>query len=383
MDMTNKNNKSLEFKVGLFSFVALILFTLIVFSIGAKSAVFSKKETYHTVFKQVSGLRVGSPIRISGIDVGSVTGVGFRKDGTVLVDLEVEQGAAKLLNSGSKAAIGSKGLLGDKIIDIALGTGTPLKRGANIAPDEAQDLNSYLAQAGRILNNVEGTTSNLKSFTEPLGQPGFNADLTRFMHNVSNISEATMKEHGLIHMLISDEVFARKVKEATTNIAGASGELQSTLAGISTLTREVNHGNGSLHQLIYGNETITLVDNLAKSTGELATMLAAVRTGEGGAHELIYGEGGQDLVTNLAQTSEHLRKVAEDIRNGRGTLGGLLVDPSLYEDLKALVGDLERNEVLRALVRHSIRGDERRGRLPEPRTTETNGQEPSVSTEGP
>jgi phospholipid/cholesterol/gamma-HCH transport system substrate-binding protein len=45
----------------------------------------------------------------------------------------------------------------------------------------------------------------------------------------------------------------------------------------------------------------------------------------------------------------------KDIRAGRGTLGALLVDPSLYEDIKTLVGNVQRNEVLRALVRYAIR----------------------------
>ena len=50
--------------------------------------------------------------------------------------------------------------------------------------------------------------------------------------------------------------------------------------------------------------------------------------------------------------------ITDDVRAGRGTIGGLLVDPSIYEDVKRLVGDLERNDILRALVRYSIRRDE-------------------------
>ncbi|MEM9864220.1 MAG: hypothetical protein AAF938_21655, partial [Myxococcota bacterium] len=42
----------------------------------------------------------------------------------------------------------------------------------------------------------------------------------------------------------------------------------------------------------------------------------------------------------------------------RGTVGGFLTDPSIYEDVKRLVGDLQRNDILRSLVRYSIRRDE-------------------------
>jgi len=48
-----------------------------------------------------------------------------------------------------------------------------------------------------------------------------------------------------------------------------------------------------------------------------------------------------------------------DMRAGKGTLGALLVDPSVYEDLKLMLGNVERNRTLRALVRYSIKADER------------------------
>jgi phospholipid/cholesterol/gamma-HCH transport system substrate-binding protein len=56
-----------------------------------------------------------------------------------------------------------------------------------------------------------------------------------------------------------------------------------------------------------------------------------------------------------------------DLRAGKGTLGALLVDPSIYEDVKSLLGNVQRNDALRALVRYSIKQDEKR---PEVRVSE-------------
>jgi phospholipid/cholesterol/gamma-HCH transport system substrate-binding protein len=72
------------------------------------------------------------------------------------------------------------------------------------------------------------------------------------------------------------------------------------------------------------------------------------------------------LIENLTAMSQDLRLIVADVRAGRGTIGGLLVDPSIYEDVKRLVGNLERNEILRALVRYSIREDEPRPQTPAP-----------------
>ena len=58
--------------------------------------------------------------------------------------------------------------------------------------------------------------------------------------------------------------------------------------------------------------------------------------------------------------SDDLRTIVSNVKAGRGTLGALLVDPSVYEDLKAAIGNVERNQVLRALVRYSIKADEQK-----------------------
>jgi len=70
---------------------------------------------------------------------------------------------------------------------------------------------------------------------------------------------------------------------------------------------------------------------------------------------------------NLSLMSDDLRSIVGDMRAGKGTLGALLVDPSLYEDLKSAVGNVERNQVLRALVRYSIRADESKPKIETPR----------------
>jgi phospholipid/cholesterol/gamma-HCH transport system substrate-binding protein len=70
---------------------------------------------------------------------------------------------------------------------------------------------------------------------------------------------------------------------------------------------------------------------------------------------------------NLSKMSDDLRSIVADMRAGKGTIGALLVDPSVYEDVKSAVGNVERNQVLRALVRYSIRADEQRPKVETPK----------------
>jgi phospholipid/cholesterol/gamma-HCH transport system substrate-binding protein len=65
------------------------------------------------------------------------------------------------------------------------------------------------------------------------------------------------------------------------------------------------------------------------------------------------------MMSNLNQASTDFRQIMSDMRAGKGTLGALLVDPSVYEDVKLMLGNVERNRTLRALVRYSIKRDEK------------------------
>ena len=75
---------------------------------------------------------------------------------------------------------------------------------------------------------------------------------------------------------------------------------------------------------------------------------------------------------NVNAMSDDLREIVANVKAGRGTIGALLVDPTVYEDIKSLVGNVERNQVLRALVRYSIKQTEEK-----PHATVTDNPQPT------
>jgi phospholipid/cholesterol/gamma-HCH transport system substrate-binding protein len=68
----------------------------------------------------------------------------------------------------------------------------------------------------------------------------------------------------------------------------------------------------------------------------------------------MYDPKGKQLMGNLVKTTESLREITEKISSGEGTIGALVVDPTLYENLKKLLGGAERSRILRNLIRKSI-----------------------------
>jgi phospholipid/cholesterol/gamma-HCH transport system substrate-binding protein len=118
------------------------------------------------------------------------------------------------------------------------------------------------------------------------------------------------------------------------------------------------------HEIVYGESGSRAIAQVGGAADELGKVLAGIRTGNGLAHGVLFGASdgdsvlGNQLASDLSGMSTDLRGIVSDLRQGKGTLGALMVDPSVYEDLKMLLGNVQRNQALRALVRYSIKRDD-------------------------
>ncbi len=379
--------RSTEFKVGIFVSLALVIGTALVFTLGNRSALFVSRRTYTTTFSNVAGLRPGSPIRLAGIDVGTVSAIQFADRGRLRVELDIREDVSNLitgatgpdLQGATVATLGSKGLLGDMIVELNPGEGAPLAEGAEIPSRDTGGLLGALSRAGELVDEAQPVIENVRRFTEGLADAQFREDLHRISHNMAELTRMIVEEDGTIPRLIRDPELADQVEGTLAAVQVTTTELAQTSRNIRAITNEIRDGDGTAHELIYGREGVRLLSSLADTAGETATILRDVRTGDGNAHELLYGDSAGDLIENLTAVSGDLRVVMADVRAGRGTLGGLLVDPSIYEDVKRIVGNLERNDILRALVRYSIRADQPVPAAPTPVVIE----EPAPATTTP
>ncbi len=365
--------RSTELRVGIFVTVALIVGFFVVFALGSRSSMFESRNHYTATFSTASGLRPGSPVRMSGIDVGTVETVTFRADGRAQVRFAVRASEAHFVTGpvphpedpahtgASIATIGSKGLLGDGLIDVTPGTGDPLPDGSEVESSEA---NGIMAAAQAAIADARPAIANVRELTETLADEQFRADVQAIAHNIAELTRMVREDDGTVHRLISDPEMADQVQSTLRSLQTTSSELAATARNVRAITGEIRDGDGTVHEIIYGEQGTRLVTNLADTAGEAATILRDVRTGDGNAHELLYGDSAGDLISNLTAMSGDLRSIVADIRAGRGTLGGLLTDPSIYEDVRRIVGNVERNDILRALVRYSLREDEPRDPAP-------------------
>jgi len=364
---------SKQFKVGLFVIAGLVLMGASVFLIGKTRQLWEPKISYSTAFNDVAGLKPGAPVRMGGLDVGQVNSLHHGsdpKDGRIFVSLSIEKKEAARIRECTEAMrratppcvdtvahVGNKGLLGDKMIELSLGSpdAQPLDPNQLIPSEEPADM---FAAANRVAAAAQQAIEKLEPLAQSLGDPKLAADIKGSAADVHSLLDSMVHGDGTMHRLFYDHREADELDQLLANTNRTTDHLNATLSDLQEISTRVKQGPGIAHALIYDGD---MSKDTAGMMSELHQDLKAVREGNGIAHALLYGDdSSQHVMANLNAMSDDLRAIVLGVRQGKGTIGGLLVDPTVYEDLKSAIGNVERNEVLRALVRYSIKADEQR-----------------------
>ena len=115
-----------ELKIGVITIVAIALAAMLIFSLTGSRGFFWERYSLKTRFTNVAGLAPGSPVRVAGVEVGSVTAMAFAGD-QVDVTFQVREDYRPLITTGSVARLGSVSLLGERLrpsqwLGLVLGT---------------------------------------------------------------------------------------------------------------------------------------------------------------------------------------------------------------------------------------------------------------------
>jgi phospholipid/cholesterol/gamma-HCH transport system substrate-binding protein len=349
-------NKSV--KVGLFVFFGLILGGLATFMIGDNRQMWDSKVTFHTAFEDVQGLKPGAPVRMGGVDVGTVMKVSHGEDVSdrkIHVTIAVVKSEATRVRKDTKAQILNKGLLGDKMVDLSTdGKGDIAQPGDTLPAEEPAD---FMAKLSTIAQKADEAVGNVEQGTRVLADPKVRQDLQTAVEDLRLILDGVARKDSAMHRLLMDPSEGEKLDRLLTNLEASTAQLNAVLADAHDVTAHVKSGPGLAHAVIYDGE---VSQHAAGALAEVHKDLEQIRTGNGLAHAVLYGDTDtQHVMTNMNAMTDDLRDIVHGVKQGKGTLGALLVDPSVYEDIKGLVGNVERNEVLRALVRYSIKADEK------------------------
>jgi len=199
-----------KFKVRLGLFIAggIVLFLIAIFIIGRQKNLFNPVFRLYTTFYNVSGLEVGSNIRFSGINVGTVDGINIINDSTVRVDMIISKSVKPFIKKDCEAGIGSAGIIGDRILIISQGSDdAPLaKEGQQIGSKEPVETDA-------IMSSLQVTAGNAEIISDQLAQ---------IMFNINN-------GNGTLGRLIMDSTIAHNVDQTMINLEKSSKGLNENM----------------------------------------------------------------------------------------------------------------------------------------------------------
>ena len=132
-------------------------------------------------------------------------------------------------------------------------------------------------------------------------------------------------------------------EEFVTNLTAISRNLDKV---VEAFADETNPGNAR-NTLLAMQESFQMISNT----------ISVIEKQQGFLHTLIYDE---QFATDMRSFSSNLAEVSRMIREGEGSIGGLVVDPSVHDALKGVLGEAERNRFVRSAVRYMIEEKEKR-----------------------
>lgn len=203
-----RRNSSSNWKVGLFVVIGLVLFLGGLFFIGNQKNLFSSVLHVRAVFNNVSGLNVGSNVRVGGITVGTVESIQLETDTTVKVVMAIERNVRRFISKDAVVSIGNDGLMGEKVIVISPGSNSVEKvnEGGLLSSQPPFDIDQIFASLKISVNHAAVMTGEL-----------------------SEIAYRINHGNGVLSRLIGDSIFADNVAKTMTNLKNSSRGLDENM----------------------------------------------------------------------------------------------------------------------------------------------------------
>jgi phospholipid/cholesterol/gamma-HCH transport system substrate-binding protein len=360
-----------RFRVGIVVLIALFAVMIGIFMVGQRAKLFSKKFPYETRFDSASGLVAGNPVRLNGVTVGNVLEVILSPDPadrTVRVVYDVDRRAAPRLRKGTRAAIKTIGLLGDKYIELEGGTAEEpeVEIGGMIPAAPGAGIEKLLEGGGDLLTDLSGIARSLKNILLRTEQgKGFlgaltsdSEESTRLGNNLNSalvslngVLRKVEAGHGLVGKLLIDEKYG---KQTGDSLQLAVRSLQSVFA---KLDEALKSNTGALPALLSDPEgkkkVYTLVDNLSIAAGSLGNVIQQLEKGHGTLAVLLRDEKfSREFTGNLNSFSKSLDSIGKKLDTGKGTAGKLINDPAIFDAANHLVIGIDESKLLRWLIRN-------------------------------
>jgi len=331
------SQRSIEVKVGALILVALGLLGAFVVVMGGLS--FEPTFTVYVSFNNPGGLQTGAPVRISGVKVGRVSSIEFRggmldpksrrPEPLIRASAKLEKKYQEAIRDDSRWFVTSQGMLGEMFLAVDPGTAERpmLADGAVVQGISPPRLDLLLSESYELLHRAYLGVANNE---------------TKIAETFDGLHRTLQATGGLL------ERNEPKLSQLMDNLQGLSGEAQKTLAA----ARE---------RYVEGAQVTRILNNVERTTSSLNEQLdpllsdsrEVLASGKKLGKALASDEQIEryrTLTNELSDTARHAKTLARDadgivkrVQQGKGTVGALVMNDAVYDDLQELLRDLKHN----------------------------------------
>ena len=350
-----------EATVGAFLALALIVLAAGIMAVGGESRLFSRKASYRVVFPSTDGLIVGSPVKMGGVQVGTVTRLKLPTDPGaqgVEVSLGVQRIYASRVRQGSEASQKFlQYLSGEKYVELTPGDPNqpPIPEGELLPSSKGSRL---FEQSEDIADNLNAITISLKEILEPLqkgegllgqviqnpefGKQGM-AKIESTFDNILKITQSIRDGRGTVGRLLTDDGLAARLDD-----------LGAAIKDMSTLLDRMARGEGAIGSLTMpGGDAQVAIADLKEAAGSLKRAAARLDSKDGLFGRLLNDDAySNQLAGSLQNAVSDVAAIAKKINDGQGTLGALVNDRTLYDSAEDVIAGVNDSKFARWMLRH-------------------------------
>lgn len=315
------NSSRLEWKVGLFVLIGLVLLATLMASLSKGLAAFAPSYELRLRTANVGGIKRNASVQMAGVAVGSAQKAELSEDGkSVLLHLRIL--SRYHIRSDARFTIEQAGFLGDQFVSVTpQGNEAPyLKHGAEVQGLEPFKLQEAARTALGLVERVDQTVANLNLAIQRVDRTLLAEEtltnLTTTVANFRQVSERTLTTVDNFRTLSDD---------SKATIQGINGLVASNSPAISQSISNLVTFTGQLHS----------ISNLAVFSERLNRIATDL-------HDTVLANR-QDIqasVKNIEASSELAKQLLSDLQAGKGLAGTLLKDDELSRQLGVLLTNL-------------------------------------------
>jgi phospholipid/cholesterol/gamma-HCH transport system substrate-binding protein len=357
-----EQNRKLEVMVGIFMLIMFFMLAWVVLSLGKQKGYVGENFEIHAYFRNIKGLSKDKSVYLYGKYIGSVSNIQFPespKDERIKVTFSIRKPYLQFIKKDAVAKITTQSILGSKSVDISPGKeNIVIKDGDFIMGYVSADPIKAVETAGEVLIKTKTILDTIGDMVKNYK----NSDLLSYLLYVSQFikktTDAIDNQEGILGTVIFDENNKKQLIETVKNLNATSKNLKDLSSSLLRITKEIENNENSLtHQLIYGSDGKKIMASLALVSSDSAKISNEIINGKNLLHNFIFEKS--EIKDSLTDSAIKLNKVITSIYEGKGSLGAIIMDPTIYEDLKGVFGKIKSNQVLKSLIRFSIQREEK------------------------